>query len=117
MKILLAALSVMFSVTTANAFQHIVEYRIGGSQIASAVASDPDEEEGSSKITIMIKDDPRPIVIETDGPTEECALVLQDVVGNADFYVSIIADNNAGTMNGFLILQCVSFPALNARNQ
>ena len=44
-------------------------------------------------------------------------LVLQDAIGNADVYVSIVSDNNAGTMNGFLILQCAAFQTLNPRQQ
>jgi len=117
MKTLLTAAALMLSASTVHAFQHIVEYRIGGSQIVSAVASDPTEIEGSSNITIMVKDDPRPIIIETDGNTEDCALVLQDANGNADVYVSIVSDNNAGTMNGFIILQCAAFNTPNPRRQ
>jgi len=117
MKTLLTSLCLMFSMTAAHAFQHIVEYRIGGSQIESAVANDPSETEGTANITIRIKDDPRPIIIETDSDPKECALVLQDMIGSSDFYVSIVSDQNAGTMNGFLILHCVSFPNLNPSSQ
>ena len=119
MKIVLtaAAAALLLAVTTSPLIYHIDEYLIGRSQIVSAVASDPTEIEGSSNITIMVKDDPRPIVIETDGNTEDCALVLQDAIGNADVYVSIVSDNNAGTMNGFIILQCATFQTLNPRQQ
>ncbi|MEL6948301.1 MAG: hypothetical protein AAFO73_11800 [Pseudomonadota bacterium] len=116
MRIALAVVASMVLSTSASAYQHFVEYRIGGSQIERVTAAPPTETEAPSTLTIKVKDVFETIDIQTDSDADECAKRLQTVLGNADFYVVITVDENAETLNGIVIRQCTVFPALNPAN-
>ena len=113
MRGLLALLGLLLLAAPAHAWSELVEYRIGGSELISAVAAAPEENEAPATLTLKIKDRLDPLVLESDHDVKECGETLQYVVGNSSVYVSIVVDRNAATLNGVKLIQCAEFPVFN----
>ena len=98
----------LFLATPVLAWEHTVEYRFAGTEIAGfQVTEGPDED--PTVLQVALNDPQRGstrIEIESDFGVGDCAETLGYAQGNPGVTVVLTANLNAQTMNGVTLVQC-----------
>ncbi len=94
----------------ASAFQKFEEYRIPGNEIRAVRVTPPANEDPA---TIVIELDAeaqndRQIILESDNALDDCKATVESAIGDEDTYVEIVLHTTANTMNGVIVVECLS---------
>ncbi|EBA05876.1 hypothetical protein [Sagittula stellata] len=93
--------------TPAAAWEHTVEYRFTGTEIAAFTVLEPEVEDPEVlELTLSSDSGTLQIVVEADNGLGDCPEILTYAQGNPGTTIVLTANLNAQTMNGVTLAQC-----------